>query len=147
MKKIEKSRFFIYFFMCSATARWDLFQSPLSDDDNASYDESTCYMVTIKTLKVLAYLITFGLVLGCAVISKLSLLIMTSRIGRESTMSFCNTTIPTGPDADLIDFDLDGLTLPVSEEEKIYWTWTIFFAFIMPELFTFFRSRSEEPHV
>lgn len=29
---------------------------------------------------------------------------------------------------------------PIFEEEKIYWTWVLFIAFVIPELFTFLRS-------
>lgn len=49
-----------------------------------------CLDITVKILKVVAYLITFVIVLGSGVISKGTLLFMTSQLKDEKITPYCN---------------------------------------------------------
>jgi chitin synthase len=60
--------------------------------------------MSLKIVKLLAYIFTFVLVLGGAVISKGTMLFMTSQLRRERTIPLCNasTGIGSGGIASLI---------------------------------------------
>lgn len=66
--------------------QWDLFD--LSSDEWRESYRTNEYKWLIKLLKIGVYLITFCLVLGCAVVSKSSLLLITSLINKENSFYF-----------------------------------------------------------
>lgn len=49
-----------------------------------------CLKITVKITKVLAYLATFVIVLASGVISKGTLLFMTSQLNAEEVVPYCN---------------------------------------------------------
>ena len=67
--------------------------SPAPDEDETL--NSKWFELILKGLKLLAYIVTFGIVLGSAVVSKGSLLLMTSLIKpNRSGITVCNQGIP-----------------------------------------------------
>ena len=57
---------------------------------SGSMADQTCIEVSLQIVKVLAYICTFLLVLGGAVLSKGTLLFMTSQLNRERNIILCN---------------------------------------------------------
>jgi chitin synthase len=49
-----------------------------------------CLDLTMKMLKIVAYLLTFIIVLGSGVIAKGTMLFMTSQLREEKILPFCN---------------------------------------------------------
>lgn len=113
---------------------WDVFVvTPNNDEDETA--ESKSIETILKFLKAITYLITYIVVLGCAVISKFDVLLMSSMIRPRKIVTICNQGIP-GLERDKhyqIAFSLD-------DPERIAWIWALFFVLITPELFTLFRS-------
>jgi len=58
---------------------------------SGSMADQTCIQVSLQIVKFLAYICTFLFVLGGAVLSKGTLLFMTSQLNR-TTIDFCNAT-------------------------------------------------------
>ncbi|KAI1291990.1 Chitin synthase 8 [Halotydeus destructor] len=118
-----------------APKAWDVFQAtPPADEDETL--NSKWYELTLKFLKLCAYIITFSIVLTCAVLSKGSLLLMTSLIKPNRTgVSVCNQGIP-GLDRDKRYEAIFNLNDP----ERTAWIWCIFAVLVIPELMTLFRS-------
>lgn len=54
-----------------------------------------CLEITVKILKVVAYLVTFVIVLVCGVISKGTLLFMTSQLKADKIVHYCNRDLGT----------------------------------------------------
>jgi chitin synthase len=52
-----------------------------------------CLEITVKMLKVVAYLFTFVIVLGSGVIAKGTTLFMTSQLRKDRIIPFCNRDI------------------------------------------------------
>ncbi|KAK4018058.1 hypothetical protein OUZ56_000127 [Daphnia magna] len=83
--------------------------------------------------KVIAYIVTFCIFLTGAVIAKGTLLFMTSQIkitdkNRDVKHPYCSTRAGREIEAS------------VSMEERVGWVWAIFFCFVVPEFFMWFRS-------
>jgi hypothetical protein len=57
--------------------------------------DQTCMQVSLQIVKILAYICTFLFVLGGAVVSKGTLLFMTSQLQKNTIIGFCNE-IPEG---------------------------------------------------
>lgn len=89
-----------------------------------------CLELTVKILKVIAYLVTFVIVLGSGVIAKGTLLFMTSQIKPEKVTIFCNKEL--GREKEFV------VKLPTAE--RVVWMWCLMFAFCVPQLGTLFRS-------
>ncbi|GFU93388.1 HTH_38 domain-containing protein [Trichonephila clavipes] len=70
---------------------WDLYDESVEEHDNLA-DNRPTFTKAIKLLKVLVYLITFSIVLVSAVISKGTLLLLTSVIDKSRTFRPCNIT-------------------------------------------------------
>lgn len=114
---------------------WDVFiVSPPPDEDETL--NSKIFEFVLKFLKLLAYLFSFVIILGTAVISKGSILLMTSLIKPNRTgISVCNQGVP-GLDRDKRYEAVFNTTDP----ERVAWMWSLFFILIVPELMTLFRS-------
>lgn len=92
--------------------------------------------VTLKILKLAAYLIAFVVVLSCAVISKGAVLFMTSLIKPNRTgISVCNQGVP-GLDRD----KRYEAVIHSNDPERVAWIWILIFCLIIPEIMTLFRS-------
>ncbi|XP_011190169.2 chitin synthase chs-2 isoform X1 [Zeugodacus cucurbitae] len=108
---------------------WDTFQDPPSrraTGSAASWEKLGCLL---KLFKLLTYVFVFIVVLGTAVTSKISMLIMVTHFRANANMKICNI---------MDDDDLFTATLP--KEEQYAWLWALIFAFSAPEVFTFFRA-------
>lgn len=108
--------------------------SPAPDEDETL--NSKWFDLILKGLKLLAYIVTFGIVLCSAVVSKGTLLLMTSLIKPNRTgISVCNQGIP-GLDRDKKYEAIFNLNDP----ERIAWIWSLLMILIVPELMALFRS-------
>ncbi|CAH2005830.1 unnamed protein product [Acanthoscelides obtectus] len=112
------------------TKGWDVFRDPPIKEVSGSMANQRCLEITVKILKVVAYLVTFVIVLGSGVISKGTLLFMTSQLRPDRVVAYCNREL--GRDKQFI------VKLPTPE--RVAWMWCIFFAFSIPWLGALFRS-------
>ncbi|XP_013772916.1 uncharacterized protein LOC106458013 [Limulus polyphemus] len=111
--------------------QWDVFvETPVEEDDLT--ETSKWVDLIMKIMKVITYIITLTIVLSSAVVSKVTLLFMTSHVKEERTVQVCKK----------------GLNLErgkyyqaaIPDEERVAWIWTLFFSLIIPEILTLFRS-------
>lgn len=72
------------------TKGWDVFRDPPIKEESGSMANQECLKITVKILKLCAYIITFIIVLASGVISKGTLLFMTSQISPDKVLSYCN---------------------------------------------------------
>jgi len=116
------------------TKGWDVFVENPPDEEDETLS-SKWVEKFLKMLKILTYLITFGIVLGGAVLSKTIVLFMTSMVRSNRTVSVCSSSIP-GLERDkkyVAVFQAD-------DAERVTWIWSLFFVMIIPEIQTLFRS-------
>jgi chitin synthase len=114
---------------------WDVFIVSPPDDEDETLN-SKWFEILLKLLKLLAYLLSFLIILSSAVLSKGSVLLMTSLIKPNRTgISVCNQGVP-GLDRDKRYEAVFNITDP----ERVAWMWSLFFILIVPELMTLFRS-------
>jgi chitin synthase len=73
-----------------AKKNWDVFTNYPRVIISGSMADRTCMEVSLQIVKVLAYIGTFIFVLGGAVLSKGTLLFMTSQLRTNITVDFCN---------------------------------------------------------
>lgn len=113
---------------------WDVFvEQPPPEND---FSDNTKFELVLKFLKFIVYILAFAVVLASAVLSKGSLLLMTSLIKpNRSGISVCNHGIP-GLDRDKRYEAIFNLNDP----ERTAWIWCLFVLLIVPELMTLFRS-------
>ena len=117
---------------------WDRFKTLPPPDEDETLD-GEWIEVFIKWLKIFAYLFTFMVTLGSAVLSKSIILLMTSMIRVNRTITVCNSKIfpitpPLEPDKRYAAIYQDN------DPERIAWLWVLFFAVIAPDLFVLGRS-------
>ncbi|XP_053696809.1 chitin synthase chs-2 [Sabethes cyaneus] len=112
------------------TKGWDVFRDPPIKEDTGSMADQACLELTIKILKIFAYLLTFVIVLAGGVIAKGCVLFMSSQLRRNRKITYCNR--------DLARDKQFVVTLP--EEERIAWMWALMIAFAVPEIGAFIRS-------
>ncbi|XP_028030345.1 chitin synthase chs-2 isoform X4 [Bombyx mandarina] len=112
------------------TKGWDVFREFPPKQDSVSMETQKCLEFTVRMLKVVAYLVTFIVVLGSGVIAKGTILFMTSQIRKDKRLEFCNKNL--GRDKQFV------VSLP--DEERVAWMWAILAAFAIPELGTMIRS-------
>ncbi|GBM44934.1 Chitin synthase chs-2 [Araneus ventricosus] len=109
--------------------KWDLYDEAAVEKDKLTDDRPT-FTKAVKLLKILVYLATFCIILTCAVLSKATLLFMTSIINKKRTFSPCNIS---GLERD------QKYVVQFSNEERYSWIWCLLFVFFVPEILTFFR--------
>ncbi|EFA04340.2 chitin synthase 1 isoform X1 [Tribolium castaneum] len=112
------------------TKGWDVFRDPPIKEESGSMANQKCLEITVKILKIVAYLVTFVIVLGSGVISKGTLLFMTSQLKPDKVTVFCNRDL--GREKQFI------VKLPSAE--RVAWMWCLIFAFWVPQLGSLFRS-------
>ncbi|XP_026727307.1 chitin synthase chs-2-like [Trichoplusia ni] len=112
------------------TKGWNLFREFPVKKESGSMASTAWIDTSVKFLKVLAYIITFCVVLGSAVISKGTLLFITSQLKKGKEISHCNKQLA---------LDQQFITVHTLEE-RIAWLWAAFIAFSIPELGVFLRS-------
>ncbi|XP_068231758.1 chitin synthase chs-2-like isoform X2 [Palaemon carinicauda] len=115
------------------TKNWDVFRSLPPSTGSLSEDNQKFLDVTIKILKVVTYLLTFGVVLVSGVITKALVLLMTSQLKSSKEVDVCSNRYSS-----LLNEKKFRAKIP--EEENVVWAWMILFCFIVPELGTWFRS-------
>ncbi|GAB6026597.1 hypothetical protein CHUAL_013009 [Chamberlinius hualienensis] len=109
--------------------RWDVFREFPSEESHGPNER--CYKAVLKAVKCVAYVLTFMLVLVTAVISKGTVLFMTSQIKQNRKTPFCKA-----PNS----FPDKHYAVALDLEEQAQWLWALFFTFITPEVFTLVRS-------
>lgn len=67
-----------------------MFRDPPLKVDSGSMANQACLNVSVRILKVFAYLITFVIVLAGGVVSKGCILFMTSQVRRDRKIPYCN---------------------------------------------------------
>uniref|UniRef100_A0A1B0AE11 chitin synthase n=1 Tax=Glossina pallidipes TaxID=7398 RepID=A0A1B0AE11_GLOPL len=108
---------------------WDSFQDPPSKRATGSAANWSKLGVVLKVFKILTYLLVFVVMLGTAVISKVSFIFMAAQISLKDNVTYCQTIEPNE------NFEANLPTV-----ERIAWIWALVFSFAAPEAFTFFRS-------
>lgn len=112
-----------------ATKEWDVFTNNPPVIITGSMADQSCMQTSLKIVKILAYVFSFLLVLGGAVVSKGTMLFMTSQLTIGRTIQYCNQGAKQRQFV---------VTLP--EVERVGWVWCLFFAYAVPELMSFVRS-------
>ena len=107
------------------TKGWDVFRVlPPEQDSSSEAMNKRCMAITVRVLKVIAYAICFIIVLGGAVISKTTILFMTSQIRPHKQILHCNK-----------DLERDKqYVAEISSPEQVAWIWCLCCAFLLPEL-------------
>ncbi|GFU39413.1 chitin synthase chs-2 [Nephila pilipes] len=109
---------------------WELYDESAEEHDSLA-DNRPTFTKAIKLLKIIVYLVTFSIVLVCAIVSKGTLLLLTSVVDRSRTFRPCNIT----------GFDRDErYAVQLSREERHSWIWCLLLVFVVPELLSFYRS-------
>ncbi|XP_047516301.1 chitin synthase chs-2 isoform X2 [Pieris napi] len=112
------------------TKGWDVFREFPPKQDSGSMESQKCLEFTVRILKILAYAITFIVVLASGVVAKGTILFMTSQLRKDRRLAYCNRNL--GRDKQFV------VSLP--DEERVAWMWVILAAFAIPEVGTFIRS-------
>ncbi|KAJ2953678.1 hypothetical protein O0L34_g1295 [Tuta absoluta] len=112
------------------TKGWDVFREFPPKQDSGSMETQKCLEFTVRLLKVLAYIVTFIMVLASGVVSKGTVLFMTSQLKKDRRLAYCNRDL--GRDKQFI------VSLP--DEERVAWMWALLAAFAIPEIGSFIRS-------
>ncbi|CAH2066868.1 unnamed protein product, partial [Iphiclides podalirius] len=112
------------------TKGWDVFREFPPKQDSISMETQKWLEFTVRMLKVLAYFVTFIVVLASGVIAKGTVLFMTSQLKKDRRIAYCNRNL--GRDKQFI------VSLP--DEERVAWMWAVFAAFAIPEIGTLIRS-------
>jgi len=115
-----------------AKKNWDVFKDDPPVIITGSMADQTCMEVSLKIVKILAYILSFLFVLGGAVVSKGTLLFMTSQLSSTRSIPFCSEVFNER------QMHLTVERLP--EVERVGWIWCLFFAYAVPEVLTFLRS-------
>ncbi|XP_059350344.1 chitin synthase chs-2-like isoform X1 [Daphnia carinata] len=110
------------------TKGWDVFRNLPPEDLSGSLANQKVVEMTVKIFKVVAYLLTFVVVLSAGVISKGTVLFMTSQIKPGRSTEYCTRRAGRSFQAHL------------SEDERVSWMWALLFSFVIPEFFMWFRS-------
>ncbi|KAL7727578.1 hypothetical protein ACLKA6_014930 [Drosophila palustris] len=112
------------------TKGWDVFRDPPIKIETGSTANQECLELTIKILKIFAYIFTFIIVLTGGVIAKGTVLFMTSQVRKDRKIEYCNKDL--GRDKSFV------VVLP--EEERIAWIWALVIAYSLPEIGSLIRS-------
>uniref|UniRef100_A0A5S6QWL1 chitin synthase n=1 Tax=Trichuris muris TaxID=70415 RepID=A0A5S6QWL1_TRIMR len=109
--------------------RWNVFRAIPRDQD---VFESRWILFASQLLKVLVYAVLFCIVLGCATLSKLILLLMTSHLRKDLKYVPCK---PYGANNVLVH--QDEKLLPPNSVTPFYWS--LWIAICVPDVLTFVR--------
>ncbi|KOB66306.1 Chitin synthase B [Operophtera brumata] len=112
------------------TKGWNLFREIPVKKESGSMESKDWVITSVKFLKVLAYILVFTVVLGSAVLSKGTLLFITSQLKKGRVNVHCNK---------LLHLDQQFLNTHTLEE-RITWLWAAFIVFSIPEFGIFLRS-------
>ncbi|XP_015588503.1 chitin synthase chs-2 isoform X2 [Cephus cinctus] len=110
---------------------WDAFRTFMRKPETGSMADKRCFEKLLRAVKVIVYGVVFIVVLGGSVVSKGTILFMTSHIRNRRYTYYCNYEAGRR-------YRQFVATLP--DEGRVAWMWCIFFAFIGPEVFTLLSS-------
>ncbi|XP_072936714.1 chitin synthase chs-2-like [Epargyreus clarus] len=112
------------------TKGWNLFREIPVKKESGSMVTTKWIDTSVKILKLLAYISVFVAVLGSAVISKGTLMFITSQLKKDREIFHCSKQLA-----------LDKQFLTIHDlEERVSWLWAAFIIFGIPELGVFLRS-------
>ncbi|XP_037076307.1 chitin synthase chs-2-like [Pollicipes pollicipes] len=109
---------------------WNIFRTEPIEEASGSAVEHPIYKASIKILKVVVHLLSFGIVLTGCVVAKGTTLFMTAQLKPGKTLIYCDRNIGLGR----------SWRVEIPEVERVAWVWCLFLAFVVPELGTFIRS-------
>ena len=113
------------------TKGWDVFRVlPPEQDSSSEAMNKKCMSITVRVLKVIAYIVCFLVVMGGNVISKGTYLFMTSQVRPHKRVLHCNRDLERNKQ----------YVAEISTTEMTAWFWVLTCSFILPELGTLFRS-------
>ncbi|XP_059060579.1 chitin synthase chs-2-like [Achroia grisella] len=112
------------------TKGWNLFREIPVKKESGSQATAEWVELSVKILKVLAYILVFIAVLGSAMIAKGTLLFVTSQLKKDRNINHCNKVLVPGQ---------QFLTVHTLEE-RITWLWAALIVFGAPEFGIFLRS-------
>lgn len=72
------------------TKGWDVFRDPPIKIETGSTANQECLELTVKILKIFAYIFTFIIVLAGGVVAKGCVLFMTSQLRKDKKLEYCN---------------------------------------------------------
>ncbi|KAK9877020.1 hypothetical protein WA026_016046 [Henosepilachna vigintioctopunctata] len=94
---------------------------------NANFDQ---YNFLVKVLKVLTYIVVAFVILFSAVLSKATLLLMTSQLKEDNVRPYCNKNLDVNR----------KFTVELPVEERVLWIWILIFAYLVPQVGTLIES-------
>ncbi|KAM3964831.1 chitin synthase chs-2 [Aphomia sociella] len=112
------------------TKGWNLFREIPVKKESGSQASADWIELSVKILKVLAYIFVFLAVLGSAVLAKGILLFITSQLKKDRNVNHCNRALA---------LDQQFLTTHTLDE-RISWLWAALIVFGAPEIGVFLRS-------
>ncbi|KAG7308892.1 hypothetical protein JYU34_006158 [Plutella xylostella] len=112
------------------TKAWNLFRELPVKKESGSMASTVWIDASVKGLKLLAYVFVFIFVLGSAVLSKGTLLFITSQLKKGRVIPYCNVQLALDKQFETV--------LPF--EERLAWLWAALIVFGFPEVLTLFRS-------
>ena len=138
---------------------WDKARETPPSIDTGEAVKAEYWVFLERVAKAVAYIVTFFVVLGCAIVSKSSTLFMLKQIAKSpNNIPFCNAGRrgnPYIPDNDTeveyeVDFTCDLEEPDTGEEvmtceqemvvERVGWVWAVAFAFTVPQVGGLIRS-------
>ena len=138
---------------------WDKARETPPSIDTGEAVKAEYWVFLERVAKAVAYIVTFFVVLGCAIVSKSSTLFMLKQIAKSpNNIPFCNAGRrgnPYIPDNDTeveyeVDFTCDLEEPDMGEEvmtceqemvvERVGWVWAVAFAFTVPQVGGLIRS-------
>ena len=133
---------------------WDKARETPPSIDTGEAVKAEYWVVLERVAKAISYVVTFFIVLGCAIVSKSSTLFMLKQIAvNPNNIPFCNEGrrgnpyIPdNGTEVEYeVDFqcDLTGEEEACHQElvvERVGWVWAVAFAFTVPQVGGLIRS-------
>ncbi|XP_052747628.1 chitin synthase chs-2-like [Galleria mellonella] len=112
------------------TKGWNLFREVPVKKESGSQATAEWIDLSVKILKLLAYILVFLAVLSSAVIAKGILLFITSQLKKDRNINHCNKPLA---------LDQQFLTTHTLEE-RVSWLWAAVIVFGAPEIGVFLRS-------
>ncbi|KAF4523723.1 hypothetical protein B566_EDAN011587 [Ephemera danica] len=112
--------------------KYDIFTDEPPIQKQGSVDAGKFTLLFMRISKALISILLFITVLGGGVISKGTMLFMTSQLRKEPSIAYCDKEYNNEPGEQFV------AVLP--DVERVAWVWVLFFSILAPELGCFLRS-------
>ena len=113
------------------TKGWDVFRVlPPEQDSSSEAMNKKCMSITVRVLKVIAYIVCFLVVMGGNVISKSTFLFMTSQVRPQKRVLHCNRDLERNKQ----------YLAEISTAEMTAWFWVLSICYLIPEVGSLIRS-------